>query len=268
MRQRNLAPTLLYHKNVEKSIHGRRYHIKYQGSKSRIAKYIVPIIQQFIDENHITEYYEPFVGGANVIDKIKCENRYGSDINPYLIEMFKSLTEDKYCGLPEEITREEYGKVRDDYRKQGRYYADWYIETVGFLASYNGKFFGGYAGTVTTKIGTIRDYYDEAKRNLEQQLPNLRGIHWNCCSYEGVMSQKSLIYCDIPYKNTTDYGTNFDHDRFWKWATEMSENNIVIVSETQAPPEWKSIWSMEIGRTIDNASRSKSVEHLFMIDRQ
>lgn len=38
--------------------------IKYMGSKSRIAKHIVPIIQRYIDENNIKKYYEPFVGGA------------------------------------------------------------------------------------------------------------------------------------------------------------------------------------------------------------
>lgn len=40
--------------------------MKYMGSKSRIAKYIVPIIQKYIDENRITTYFEPFVCGANV----------------------------------------------------------------------------------------------------------------------------------------------------------------------------------------------------------
>ena len=40
------------------------------GSKSRIAKDIVPIIQKYIDDNRIISYIEPFVGGANVIDKI------------------------------------------------------------------------------------------------------------------------------------------------------------------------------------------------------
>lgn len=44
--------------------------LKYMGSKSRIAKYIVPIIQKYIDENNIEKYVEPFVVGANVIDKI------------------------------------------------------------------------------------------------------------------------------------------------------------------------------------------------------
>ena len=47
----------------------------YQGSKDRISKFIVPIIQKYIDSFHIKNYYEPFVGGANVIDKIRCDNK-------------------------------------------------------------------------------------------------------------------------------------------------------------------------------------------------
>lgn len=38
--------------------------MKYMGSKSRIAKYIVPILQECIDSNHVTTYIEPFVGGV------------------------------------------------------------------------------------------------------------------------------------------------------------------------------------------------------------
>ena len=44
--------------------------MKYMGSKSRIKKHIVPIIQELIDKNEIKTYIEPFVGGANVIDNI------------------------------------------------------------------------------------------------------------------------------------------------------------------------------------------------------
>lgn len=36
----------------------------YMGSKSRIAKEIVPIIQSYIDDNNVYNYLEPFVGGA------------------------------------------------------------------------------------------------------------------------------------------------------------------------------------------------------------
>lgn len=38
--------------------------MKYMGSKSRVAKYIVPILQRCIDDNNITTYIEPFSGGA------------------------------------------------------------------------------------------------------------------------------------------------------------------------------------------------------------
>ena len=61
--------------------------MNYMGSKSRIAKYIVPIIQKCIDDNNIRYYIEPFVGGANIIDKIICENKSGSDKNEYLIAL-------------------------------------------------------------------------------------------------------------------------------------------------------------------------------------
>ena len=46
--------------------------MNYFGSKSRQAKYIVPIIQKYINENNIEVYIEPFVGGANIADKIVC----------------------------------------------------------------------------------------------------------------------------------------------------------------------------------------------------
>ena len=65
--------------------------IKFVGSKNRISKYIAPILQKCIDDNGVTTYYEPFVGGANMIDKIRCENRIGNDIHPQLIAMFKAL---------------------------------------------------------------------------------------------------------------------------------------------------------------------------------
>lgn len=65
--------------------------MKYFGSKSRIAKYIVPILQKEIDENQIRTYLEPFCGGCNIIDKIKCESKIANDLNEYLIALFQHL---------------------------------------------------------------------------------------------------------------------------------------------------------------------------------
>ena len=44
------------------------------GSKNRLSKYLAPIIQSYITDE-TKGYLEPFVGGANMIDKIKCNNR-------------------------------------------------------------------------------------------------------------------------------------------------------------------------------------------------
>lgn len=41
--------------------------MRYVGSKNRIAKYIIPIIQKEIDDNNITTYYEPFIGGGATV---------------------------------------------------------------------------------------------------------------------------------------------------------------------------------------------------------
>lgn len=239
------------------------------GSKARIAKYIVPIIQSYIDKNNIETYYEPFCGGCNIIDKIKCKNKIGSDIQEYLIELYKNL--DKVSTLPEFVTREHYSEVRDCYNTKSDKYPKWYVGAIGFLASYNGRFYdGGFSGLVKTKHGNVRNYYDEAKRNLEAQIPNLQGIQWFCADYRETDKdiKNWLFYCDIPYKDTKQYGSckNFNHDEFWQWVRDMSKNNIVIVSEQQAPDDFKCIWQQDIIRSIDNTKRVNSVEKLFVYE--
>lgn len=249
--------------------------MKYMGSKSRIAKDIVPIIQSFIDNNNITSYYEPFCGGCNVIDKIKCQNKYVSDINKHLMMMWAHLiSEESWRDLPNTVSKEHYSDVRDCYNTDSHRYPDWYIGAIGFLASYNGRFFdGGYAGIVHTKAGTVRDYYDEAKRNFTSQVAsfidkNNTGFGW--CDYQNLANptcnvNNSVIYCDIPYQGVKQYNTskNFNYEQFWNWARGMSKNNIVLISELNAPEDFECIWSQEILRTVDNSKRVASVEKLF-----
>ena len=45
--------------------------MKYMGSKAKVARYIVPIIQEQIERSGYETYLEPFCGGCNVIDKIE-----------------------------------------------------------------------------------------------------------------------------------------------------------------------------------------------------
>ena len=161
------------------------------GSKAKITKYIVPIIQQKIDESGARYYVEPFAGGCNVIDKIKAEYRIASDSNKYLIALFQHLQDGG--ELPEHITREEYNKAREAYRTGDNSLQAWYIGAVGFLASYNGRFYdGGYAGYGKDK-GRVRDYYRESRNNILMQMQQggIFGIDFSCRDYKSKSSRKA-----------------------------------------------------------------------------
>lgn len=235
--------------------------MKYIGSKARISKEISSIINDMILENSIKTYIEPFVGGCNMIEHIKCDNKIGSDNNEYLIEMWRALQNG--WKIPNEISKEEYLKIKENKEE----YPKELVAIVGFCATYNAKWFGGYAGIVKTKIGTYRNYYDEAIRNIQKQVSKITNVDFKCCDYrEFTNVTNSLIYCDIPYQNTTQYGTskNFNYDKFWDWVRYMSENNIVLISEYNAPSDFECIWEKQLTTTLDKNSRKKDTEKLFI----
>ena len=240
--------------------------MKYMGSKSKIKKDILPILQKIIDDNNISTYIEPFVGGANIIDSIKCQNKIGGDKSETLIELLKHVRDGG--ELPSEVSKEIYDEVRRN--KNNDKYDKWFVGAVGYLASYNGRYFdGGFAKTIITKTGVIRNYYDEAKRNLENQSKYLQGIDFICGEYTQFSNiSNSLIYCDPPYKDTKQYNTskNFNHDMFWEWCRTMSKNNIVIISEEKAPKDFICIWEQNVKRTIDNNKRIDKIERMFVYE--
>lgn len=237
------------------------------GSKSRIVDEILPIIQQRIEDYNIKTYIDPFCGGCNVVDKVVCDRKIASDNQKFLIELLKNV--EKVKGLPDEISREHYSEVRDCFNKGLHKFENWYIGAIGFLASYNGRFFdGGYSGIVQTKIGTERNYYKEAKENLIEQIPRLQNIEFKNVDYQYyTLFEDCLFYLDPPYKGKKQYDSSkcFDYDKFWNWCKHMSEKNIVLISENDAPDDFECIWKQGVKRTIDNNKRIKAVEKLFEI---
>ena len=86
--------------------------MRYVGSKNKLSKELVPIIQSYIDED-TRGYLEPFVGGANIIDKIVCDNKIGVDSHEELIELLK-YSQENWDKLPERILEDEYIKVKNN----------------------------------------------------------------------------------------------------------------------------------------------------------
>lgn len=225
--------------------------MKYIGSKNRIAKELVPIIQSYITEDTVG-YLEPFVGGANIIDKIKCKNKIGCDIHKQLIALLNKAKENLE-NIPNEISEEEYIKVRDNKNE----YEDWYLGLVGFCATFGAKYFGGYA---RDRQGD-RNIPKEGIKNLKKQAPNLKDIKFINCDFRDLPKDKIkgyVIYCDIPYKGTTKYKTEkFPYDEFYEWVKEMSIHNTVLISEYNMPEEFECVWEKEVKVNLDS-NRSKA----------
>lgn len=231
--------------------------MKYIGSKNRIAKDIVPLIQSYVDKTQ--KYFEPFVGGGNIIDKIKAEKKIGYDIHPYLIALLKQAQKD-YSVFPTEITKEEYTNVRLNPEN----YENWYVGLVGFCASYKGKWFGGYAND-TIDNGRLRNYSNEAIRNLIKQAPNLNDIKFYCRDYYTANPNGYVIYCDPPYRNTTKYATeDFNYDKFYEWCKRMAKDNVVLISEYWMPDGFECIWSKSLKCHLDINGVQDKIEKLFI----
>jgi site-specific DNA-adenine methylase len=238
--------------------------MKFVGSKNKISKYIAPILQKCLDDNDAYGYFEPFLGGANMMDKIVHKNRWGSDIHEELIAMWQHLIKFGYKDAKkfQSILEKTYHDVRENSEE----YPKWFIGFVGFHATFGSKYFGGYArGFKDDKI-TPRNISNEAIRNTLAQLPKLEGVHLECCCYTEVNSQLRdfVIYCDPPYANTTEYKHDkFDHEKFWDWVRIISEKNHVFISEYNAPKDFEVIWQMETTTTLKVEKHEKRVEKLF-----
>lgn len=229
--------------------------MKYMGSKARHAKELLAIILANRTEGQW--YVEPFVGGANMIDKVD-GNRIGADYNEYLSEMWKAVSIG--WNPPDSFEESEYTNIR----KNKEAYDKALVAYVGFALSYSGKWFGGWCRDGAGK----RDYVTESYKNACKQFPLLRGVDFRHSSYQNLdIPNNSIIYCDPPYKDTTKYKDSFDHEPFYDWCRKKhKEGHQVFVSEYQMPEDFVCVWSKEVNSSLTKDTGSKKgVEKLFTL---
>ena len=237
----------------------------YMGSKNRLSKHLVPIIQSYVNKD-VKGYIEPFVGGGNIIDKIQCNNKIGCDIHEELIELLKYVA-NLNNSIPDMISEEEYNNVKNNKEN----YPKWYVGLVGFCSTFGAKYFGGYARSKKDKFDGEKSYL--ALKNLNKQRDNLINIKFECCDFRDIKDISDyVIYCDPPYRNTTKYKTEtFPYEEFYDWCREMSKNNIVLISEYWMPNDFKCIWEKESKVNFDsnrkaNDNKNKRIEKLFICE--
>ena len=243
--------------------------MKYQGNKTRIVNDILPIMLKNYDGKF---FVDAFVGSCAVIQNVPTDYvRIANDKNRYLIAMWRSLTLGK--EFPTTINKDLYDKVRDCFHGRNSDYEDDLVGWIGYMASFNGRFFsGGYSGhNVVNKTGKSRDYITENINNIKKQLKdnNLNNISWYSTDYYSIpFPEHSLIYCDIPYKDTKQYefSKDFDYEMFYDWCRAMKEDgHTVFISEYNMPSDFKCIWEKEITNAMNPTITKKPIERLFTL---
>lgn len=238
--------------------------MQYLGSKTRIAKEILPII--LADRKEGQYFVEPFCGGCNVTSNVS-GNRIANDSNEYLIAMFIGLLSGE--NYPEQISPELYNDVKRCFRAGSGKYDPGFMGWVGFMASYRGTFFRDYSGAIVTAKGEPRDYISEAVRGIAKQIPNLQGVEFRFGDYKNLhIPEESIIYCDPPYMNTAEYRRGLNHDEFWQWCRErVYDGHKVYVSKYQAPDDFITIWEKPLRNNMSSDKR-KATEKLFIYEGQ
>jgi DNA adenine methylase len=240
----------------------------YQGSKAKLRKEILPILQNCIDTHKIKGYVEPFVGGANIIDHIQNTVRIGTDSNYELIELLKYMRDNPSLkGFPEECSFEHYAEVREQRKLKTDKYPAWYIAGIGYFASYGGRYFDGGYGR-DSKGG--RSIYNVRLAHARKQAPLLKDITFNVLDYHYYDSYTDYVfYLDPPYKGTKTYNgkSGFDYEDFYDFVRRLSKRNYVFVSEYYMPEDFKCIWSKErkVLQKSDREQSDTAVEKLYTI---
>lgn len=245
-------------------IYGELRIVKILGGKYRTRNQICSFlsgVRSAIAEKkqRIVPYWEPFVGGGWILEKMKGGPIYASDANGALIELWRSVV-----GGWQPPTR----VIEFDYRlaKEGHYTA----HETAFIAigcSFGGKWFGGYA---RDGEGGTRNYAGEASRSLQYKANRFdKSVHFFAADFLTcyVPAYGCLIYCDPPYAGTTGYGNVpiWDVDKFWKRVRLFERRgHVVIVSEYEAPDDFSCV--LEIPTKIGMETKSgdkRRVERLF-----
>ena len=196
--------------------------MRYFGGKQRISKELSCFLNSQLKENQ--PFVDLFCGSCNIVSKIDNNRlRIANDKHKYLIAMWKALQNG--WEMPDVITEEDYKYIKehkdDDLALAG---------FVGFGCSFSGKWFGGYCRS------NSRNYCLNAKNSNLKILPKIQDVIFYNEDYKNaIIPIGSLVYCDIPYKDTTSYSNKevgiFNHNEFYQWVRDNSDKYDIYISE-------------------------------------
>lgn len=232
--------------------------------------------------NSYIEWYQlKYIGKVVNIQKLKEDLRADDErLRNYLIEQrnknkLKNIDVDKYLGTNgmrghyfgrsqwEFPTRENYDKL-NAIMNWPLSYDEVCGDTVKGELLKNLQALNARASKSVAGVFRLQ-HIERFKRFNKIQNTRTRQWHFSRGSYEDVkIKNNSVIYCDIPYKDTAGYiSGNFDYDKFYKWR--QTQNNIFISEYNMPAAEFKEVYNIEKTVLMSSKSNSiKAVEKLFI----
>ena len=223
----------------------------YFGGKQRISNKLCDFLNSNLKDGQ--PFVDLFCGACNIVSKIDSNRlRIANDKHKYLIAMWKSLQQGR--EMPNSISEEQYKYIRD-HKDEDMALTGF----VGFGLSYSGKWFGGYC-----RSKDKRNYCLNAKNSNNKILPYIMDVDFKCCDYKDVdIPVGAMVYCDIPYKRSTQYDRkeigDFNHDEFYEWVRVNSNKYDIYISEYKKniPNDFSIVWERNSKKDIRNSKNER-----------
>lgn len=234
--------------------------MKYQGSKKAYLEYILPILDFEKDLLKSDTYYEPFVGGANVIQYLDIPNKIGSDLNDDLIYFYNYIKDHGIDWIPDYLPpKEEYFDIIRNHKDDIPRHLYFAYKQLGSFNGCRGQGYGAYENV---------DNLNRNKVVLSKELDRIRTCKFICKDYRDIEYKKgSVIYLDPPYRGTRGYVTGaFNHKEYYEFAKELAKDNFVLMSEYFMPRPFKSIkWINAVYSINKQSDKKDAIEGLFVL---
>ncbi len=255
--------------------------LKWVGGKTQILD---KVLERF--QNKINNYYEPFLGGGSVflglLEKIKkgdiiiSGNIYVSDVNPYLIQLYKDIQKkpndfihsiqqliDTYNSCLE-MNGERKPKNIDEALKSKESYYYWIREQFNkkrkelnldissmFLFLNKTGFRGLYREGPNGFNVPFGNYKNPSIIDTEHILyisESIQHVHFSCCSFEEALKnckEGDFVYLDPPYApetsnsfvSYTESGFNLEHHKLlFSTIHSLVDNKVNILMSNSDVP--------------------------------
>lgn len=222
--------------------------LKWIGNKQRVAEQIISVMP-----SEFENYYEPFLGSGAVLASLidtsrsnffgpKFKNAYGSDILPFLIELFEivktspsTLIEyykkeiSAYYSSPDD----KYIEIRDRFNKSRSPLDFCLLSRTCYSGVIRFRKSDGYMSTPRGPHSPIKpdSFYDRVM--IWNSL--LKDVTLSCESYEVAMSRAKdgdVVYCDPPYTHSQSiiYGAQeFSIEHLFNIIAECKERGVRVL---------------------------------------